>query len=52
MLPNYEELYHLMVNASEDAIAAIEKQNYGQAREILIAAEQEAEERYLQQTEE
>ena len=47
---NYAELYHLMVNASEDAIAAIDKQNYGQAREILIAAEQEAEERYLQQT--
>ena len=34
----------------KDAIAAIDKQNYGQAREILIAAEQEAEERYLQQT--
>ena len=51
MTANYKELYHLMVNASEDALAAIEKQNFGQAREILIAAEQEAEERYLLQTE-
>ena len=44
---NYEQLYHLMVNASEDALAAMEQQNYGTAREILIAAECRAEELYI-----
>ena len=43
---DYEKLYHLMVNASEDAIAEIEKQNYGRAKEILIAAEQRCEDIY------
>lgn len=47
---DYAELYHLMVNASEDAIAAIERGEVLRARAILIAAEQKAEERYLQQT--
>lgn len=40
---NYEKLYHIMVDASERAIEAIEAQNYGLAKEILIAAEQKAE---------
>ena len=43
-MPNYEELYHLMVNASEAAIAALEKGNVWDAKRILIEAEQEAEE--------
>ena len=43
---DYEKLYHLMVNASEQAIEAMERQNYGLARDILIAAEQAAEEEY------
>ena len=51
-MPNYEELYHLMVNASEDALRAMSGGNFHEARHILIAAEQEAEERYLQSTEE
>ena len=50
-MPDYETLYHLMVNASEDALKAMEKGAYAHAREILIAAEQEAEERYLKETE-
>ena len=36
-----------MVNASEDALAAISEQNYGQAAQILQQAEQAAEERIL-----
>ncbi len=48
---DYAKLYHMMVNASEDAIAAIDQHNYGQARAILIAAEQASEELYLRQTE-
>ena len=44
---DFEKLYHLMVNASEDAIAEMEKQNYGSAKEILIAAEQRCEGIYI-----
>ena len=43
---DYEKLYHIMVNASEDAIEEMEKLNYGSAKEILIAAEQRCEDIY------
>ena len=46
-MPNYKQLYALMVDASERAVEAIEKQNYGAAKEILIAAEQKCEELYI-----
>ena len=36
-----------MVDDSERAIEEIEKQNFGAAKEILIAAEQKCEERYI-----
>ena len=48
---DYSRLYHLMVDASERAIEQLERQNYGMAKEILIQAEQEAEEQYLQAAE-
>ena len=46
-MTDYKELYILMVDASERAIEAIEKTNYGAAKEILIAAEQKCEEIYI-----
>ena len=46
-MPDYKQLYALMVDASEKAIEAIENQNFGAAKKILIAAEQECEERYI-----
>ena len=48
---NYTELYHLMVDAAENAINAINAQNYGMAKSILIRAEREAEERYIETSE-
>ena len=45
----YQELYSLMFNAVTDAIAQMEKQNYGNAKEILVRAQVNAEERYLQE---
>ena len=51
MTPDYAKLYHLMLHASEAAIAAIEKGDCLKARQTLIDAELEAEELYLQQTE-
>ncbi|MBQ9719458.1 MAG: hypothetical protein IJV64_02065, partial [Oscillospiraceae bacterium] len=49
-MPDYEKLYHLMVNAAEDALAALESGNIWDARRILTAAEQEAEEQYIENT--
>ena len=43
----YKELYFHLFNQITDALAALEKQNYGEARDILIHAQQEAEETYL-----
>lgn len=45
---DYAILYAKMVAAAENAIAAIEQCNYGQAKELLIAAEQACEEQYIQ----
>ena len=47
----YEKLYHILLDGAEKAIAAIEAQNYGLARELLIQAEQRAEEVYLERGE-
>lgn len=39
--------YFMLFNAATDAVAAIEKQNFGQARQILIQAQQACEEWFL-----
>ena len=49
---DYQSLYHKLFNACTDALSDIAQQNFGQAKERLIAAQQEAEEQYLRQTEE
>ena len=46
-MENYAKLYHLLFNAITDALAQIEKQNYGDAKSALIAAQQKAEEMYI-----
>ena len=43
----YKNLYFHLFNQITDALEAMEKQNYGEARDILLRAQQEAEERYL-----
>jgi len=43
-MPDYEYLYHLMVNAAEDALAALETGNVWDARRLLLGAELRAEE--------
>lgn len=47
-MPDFEHLYHLMVNAAEDAIAALEGGNVWDAKRILIDAEQRAEGLYIE----
>ena len=44
---NYKHLYSGLFNAITDALAQIEKQNYGDAKSTLIAAQQKAEEMYI-----
>ena len=39
--------YHLLFNAITDALKKIEGQNYGDAKDLLIAAQQKAEEIYI-----
>lgn len=43
----YEELYHALFNAVTDALRAMEQENFGQAKELLIRAQQLCEERYI-----
>ena len=44
---NYEKLYHIAFNAETDAIRFIDARNYAAAREILVKAQQETEEIYI-----
>ena len=46
-MPDYEKMYHLLFNAATDALEQIEQQNFGSAKDLLIAAQQQAEEIYI-----
>ena len=48
----YRKMYTQMFNAATDALEMIEQQNFGRAREILIAAQQVCEEIYMEEEEE
>ena len=49
---DYKKLYFHLFNAVTDTLQAIEQQNYGQASAILISAQQETEEMYMDEEEE
>ena len=46
-MPDYQKLYTLLFNAITDALEAMDRQNFGTAKDLLIHAQQEAEERYI-----
>ena len=46
-MENYQKMYSTLFNAITDALAQIEKQNYGDAKSTLIAVQQKAEEMYI-----
>jgi len=48
---DYQKLYLTLFNAFTDAMEQLDQQNYGMAREILIKAQQQAEEAYMQESE-
>lgn len=46
-MPDFEKLYFHLFGAMADAVEAIEKKEYEKTKDILIAAQQEAEEEYI-----
>lgn len=46
---DYQKLYSKLFNAITDALEQLSRQNIGSARDILIRAQQEAEEIYLEE---
>ena len=46
-MTDYLKMYLTLFNAITNALAQIEKQNYGDAKSTLIAAQQKAEEMYI-----
>lgn len=49
---NYQKLYTGLFNAITDALEELEALNIGWAKELLRQAQVDAEERYLEETEE
>ena len=46
-MTDYKAMYLLLFNEITDALEKREEQNYGEARELLIAAQQKAEDIYI-----
>ncbi len=46
-MADYDKMYSLLFNAITDALEQIEKQNFGSAKDLLIAAQQKAEGLYI-----
>ena len=47
---DYKKLYFHLFNAVTDALDAMEQQNFGTAKDLLIRAQQQAEEQYISET--
>ena len=45
---DYEKLYHILFNAITDALEQMKAQDYGDAAAGLVAAQQKAEEIYME----
>ena len=45
---DYQKAYHLLFNAITDALESMAQQNFGQARQFLIAAQIQGETLYLE----
>lgn len=50
-MPNFEALYYKLFATMADAVELLEQEKTDEAKQRLISAMQEAEERYLQETE-
>ena len=47
----FQKMYVILMDGAEKAIRAMEEQNFGLARQLLIEAEQKAEEVFLSEAE-
>lgn len=47
-MPDYEKLYRIVFNGITDALDAIERENYQRAKEMLVKAQQAAEDYYVE----
>ena len=47
-MPDYQKLYTLLFNAVTDAVAELDAMNVGRAKTLLISAQQQAEETYVE----
>ena len=47
-MPDYKKMYLHLFNHVSDELEALEHQNFGQAKEILVAAQQQAEDEYVE----
>ena len=47
IMTDYQKMYTTLFNAVTDALEKMEAQNYGDAKALLIAAQQKAEEIYI-----
>ena len=50
-METYKAMYLQLFNAVTDSIEALTAQNFGQAKEILVKAQQDAEEYYMEHEE-
>lgn len=48
-MTDYKTMYLHLFNCVSDAVSALEAMNFGQVKALLICAQQEVEERYLEQ---
>ena len=46
-MTDYQKMYTMLFNAVTDALEKMEAQNYGDAKALLISAQQKAEELYI-----
>ena len=47
-MPDHQKLYTLLFNAVTDALEDMERMDFGRAKARLIRAQQEAEEKYME----
>lgn len=48
MMPDYQKLYTRLFNAVTDAVAELDAMNVGRAKALLISAQQQAEDTYVE----
>jgi len=48
-MTDYQKLYALFFNSITDALEELSKQNYGNVKDVLVRAQQDAEKPYIEE---